>query len=39
MKVAVTSTHATHYIHIDNPQLVTDSIREVVEEVRSTAAK
>jgi pimeloyl-ACP methyl ester carboxylesterase len=32
-------THATHYIHIDNPQLVTDSIREVVEAVRSGTAR
>jgi pimeloyl-ACP methyl ester carboxylesterase len=31
----VTKTNATHYIHNDNPQLVTDSIRDVVRLVRS----
>jgi len=35
----VTNTHATHYIHIDNPLLVTASIREVVDRVRSTTAR
>lgn len=32
----ITATQAGHYIQIDNPQLVTDSIREVVEKVRNT---
>jgi hypothetical protein len=32
----ITNTHATHYIHIDNPQVVTDAIREAVDDVRST---
>jgi pimeloyl-ACP methyl ester carboxylesterase len=31
----VTDTHASHYIHLDNPQLVIDSIRAVVEQVRA----
>lgn len=31
----VTATNASHYIHLDNPQLVIDSIRDVVDEVRS----
>jgi pimeloyl-ACP methyl ester carboxylesterase len=31
----VTETHSGHEIHKDQPQLVTDSIREVVEAVRS----
>ena len=31
----ITETHATHYIHLDNPQLVIDSIRDVVDQVRS----
>jgi len=31
----VTTTNAGHYIHHDNPQLVIDSIREVVDRVRS----
>jgi pimeloyl-ACP methyl ester carboxylesterase len=35
----VTNTHATHYIHIDNPELVTASIREVVDQVRATTAR
>jgi len=26
----ITETHATHYIHLDNPQVVIDAIREVV---------
>ncbi len=30
----VTTTHATHYIHIDNPRLVTDAIREVTAVAR-----
>jgi pimeloyl-ACP methyl ester carboxylesterase len=30
----VTNTNAGHYIHLENPQLVIDSIREVVEQVR-----
>ncbi len=33
--VHVSATHATHYIHVDNPQVVTDAIRQVVAEVRS----
>lgn len=28
----LTETNATHYIHLDNPQLVIDSIREVVDQ-------
>lgn len=31
----VTVTHAGHYIHLDNPGLVIDSIRSVVDQVRS----
>jgi pimeloyl-ACP methyl ester carboxylesterase len=31
----VTKTNSGHLIHVDNPQLVTDSIREVVEAVRA----
>jgi pimeloyl-ACP methyl ester carboxylesterase len=31
----ITETHSGHEIHKDQPQLVTDSIREVVEAVRS----
>jgi pimeloyl-ACP methyl ester carboxylesterase len=27
----ITKTNSTHYIHLDNPQLVTDSIRQVVD--------
>ena len=32
----VTSTDSDHYIHTENPQLVIDSIREVVDTVRSS---
>ncbi len=32
----VTETAATHYIHLDNPQLVIDSIRDVVDQVRAS---
>lgn len=35
----ITSTRAAHYIHIDNPQLVTRAIREVVDDVRSKSAR
>lgn len=35
----ISNPHATHYIHIDNPHLVTDTIREVVEQVRSTTTR
>lgn len=35
----ITNTHAAHYIHIDNPLLVTASIREVVDRVRATPAR
>lgn len=31
----ITQTNSTHYIQNDNPQLVVDSIREVVDSVRS----
>jgi pimeloyl-ACP methyl ester carboxylesterase len=31
----ITETNSTHYIQEDNPQLVVDSIREVVDSVRS----
>ncbi len=31
----ITETNSTHYIQRDNPQLVVDSIREVVDSVRS----
>jgi pimeloyl-ACP methyl ester carboxylesterase len=31
----ITETDATHYIHLDNPQLVIDSIRDVVDQVRA----
>lgn len=31
----ITNTHATHYIHIDNPGLVIGVIRKVVDDVRS----
>ncbi len=31
----VTKTNAGHYIHLDNPQLVINSIREVVDQVRA----
>jgi pimeloyl-ACP methyl ester carboxylesterase len=34
----ITNTHATHYIHIDNPGLVIGVIREVVGDVRSAPA-
>ncbi len=34
----ITNTHATHYIHIDNPGLVIGVIRGVVDAVRSAAA-
>jgi pimeloyl-ACP methyl ester carboxylesterase len=27
----ITDTNSTHYIHLENPQLVTDSIRRVVD--------
>ena len=30
----ITNTNSTHYIHLDNPQLVTDSIRQIVDAVR-----
>ena len=33
--VHVTETDATHYIHLDNPQLVITSIRDVVDQVRT----
>ena len=32
----VTETHASHYIHLDNPRLVIDSIRDVVDRVRAS---
>jgi len=32
----VTQTDAAHYIHLDNPQLVIDSIRDVVDQVRAS---
>ena len=31
----ITETNSTHYIQNDNPQLVVDSIREMVDSVRS----
>ncbi len=31
----VTATDSDHYIQVGNPQLVIDSIREVVDEVRA----
>lgn len=31
----ITNTHASHYIHSEQPQMVIDAIREVVEKVRS----
>ncbi|MGV1036266.1 MAG: alpha/beta fold hydrolase [Candidatus Nanopelagicales bacterium] len=31
----ITKTHAGHYIHRDNPQLVINSIRDVVDQVRA----
>ncbi len=33
----VTKTNASHYIHLDNPQLVIDSIRDLVDRVRPHA--
>ena len=33
----ITNTNSTHYIHLDNPQLVTDSIRQVVDADRDGA--
>jgi pimeloyl-ACP methyl ester carboxylesterase len=33
----ITNTKSTHYIQLDNPRLVTDSIRQVVEEIRNDA--
>ena len=33
----VTNTNASHYIHRTQPQLVIDSIREVVDQVRSAS--
>ncbi len=33
----ITNTNSTHYIHLDNPQLVTDSIRQVVDAARDGA--
>lgn len=33
----ITDTGSSHYIHSDNPQLVIDSIREVVDTVRDAA--
>jgi hypothetical protein len=30
----ITDTNSTHYIHLENPQLVSDSIRRVVEAER-----
>jgi pimeloyl-ACP methyl ester carboxylesterase len=35
----VTETDASHYIHLDNPQLVIDSIRDVVDQARSAAQR
>jgi pimeloyl-ACP methyl ester carboxylesterase len=32
----VTTTNASHYIHLDNPRLVINSIRDIVEKVRSS---
>ena len=32
----ITKTNANHYIQLDQPQLVTNSIREVVDKVRRT---
>ena len=34
----ITNTHASHYIHIYNPDVVTGAIREAVDDVRSAAA-
>jgi hypothetical protein len=33
----ITNTSSTHYIQLDNPQLVTDSIRQVVDADRDGA--
>jgi pimeloyl-ACP methyl ester carboxylesterase len=33
----ITNTNSTHYIHLDNPQLVSDSIRQVVDADRDGA--
>lgn len=33
----ITHTHAGHYIQLEQPQLVIDAIREVVDKVRSTS--
>jgi hypothetical protein len=35
----ITNTHSSHNIHMEQPQLVIDSIREVVDAVRSENAK
>ncbi len=35
----ITNTHATHYIHIDNPPVVIGAIRKAVDEVRLAAAR
>ncbi len=35
----ITRTNATHYIHIDNPAVVIDAIRAVVDDVRSAPAR
>ncbi len=32
----ITQTHAGHYIQTEQPQLVIDAIREVIEKVRKT---
>ncbi len=34
--VHITNTNSTHYIQVDNPQLVVDSIRAVVDDVRGS---
>ena len=31
----ITNTNSHHYIHVEQPQLVVDAIREVVNEVRA----
>lgn len=33
----ITKTHAGHYIHTEQPQMVIDAIREVVDKVRATS--
>ena len=33
----ITDTNSTHYIHLENPQLVSDSIRQVVDADRDGA--